>query len=404
MTELDTFDPHAPCVEPPYEAMAEARGRCPVASTPSGWFVSSYDDVKTVLSSIDSFGGSYGDVSSFPPDELTLPNLVEPRHGKVRRVVNAAIARHRTAELEPYIRELGARFTEETVVRAEADGSVDLMTSFAGQIPSRVVARALGVPVEDAEQFQRWADELVEEFWANDPAPLSELHPGFAAYIDDLIAQRRRSGGGEDFISRLMVADVDGETLSDVAVRANALNLIIGGNETTRSLVGNCLYRLAQDPALLARVRADRALIAGVVEESLRFDTPIQMLERNAREDVTIGTESVPCGDHLVIGLSSANRDERTFEDPDVFRIDRARPKDHLAFGAGPHVCPGAFLARLEAVTVLDTFLDRVVTYSLVEPDEFDGNPIYCFRAPLSLPVVIEQTTVPSAQEQPDDL
>lgn len=393
MSELETFDPHAPCVEPPYEAMAEARSRCPVAHTPSGWFVSSYDDVKTVLSSINSYGGSFSDVSSFPPDELTLPNLVEPRHGKVRRVVNAAIARHRTAELEPYIRELGERYTDETVARAEAEGSVDLMTSFAGQIPSRVVARALGVPVEDAEQFQRWADELVEAFWANDPAPLSELHPEFASYIDDLIEERRRSGIGEDFISRLMVADVDGDTLSDVAVRANALNLIIGGNETTRSLVGNCLYRLAHDPALLARVRADRSLIPDVVEESLRFDTPIQMLDRNAREDITVGAQAVACGDHVVVGLASANRDERTFEDPDVFRIDRPRPKDHLAFGAGPHVCPGAFLARLEAITVLDTFLDRVVSYSLVDPEGFDGNPIYCFRAPVSLRIAIEQTT-----------
>ena len=166
------------------------------------------------------------------------------------------------------------------------------------------------------------------------------------------------------------------------------MNLIIAGNETTRNLIGNCFLSLATDPDLYARVREVPGVTAAVVEESLRHDSPIQVLARAVLADTTIAGATLRRGDRVVFGLASANRDECRFDDAATFRTDRPRPREHLAFGTGPHVCPGAALARLETVAAIEAFTDRVVALRPVDGFTPVPNPVFWALGQRSLPVV----------------
>jgi cytochrome P450 len=376
------FDPYAPSVEPTHAVTAELRQRCPVAHTPSGWFVARHADVKDVLQHVERYTGSFNSSEGFPEDERALMNIDEPEHGRLRKIINGAIAGHRSVDMEPFIRELATTIVDE-VLAASAAGPVDLVAAFAEPIPVRVIAKALGVPVSDYGQFQRWADELVARLYDRPPAPYSTLHPEFADYVQELL-EERRAGTERDFLSRLLA-----EGLSDAAVRTHALHLIIAGNETTRSMLGNCCYRLATEPGLFDSVKADLSLVPALIEESLRFDAPIQVMGRTATTEHELDGIGLAPAEHVILGLGAANRDPEVFERPDEFRLDRARPKDHLAFGAGPHVCPGAFLARLEGVTAVTELVSRPRSRRVPDGDEFDGNPMFWSRAPLSLPMLI---------------
>jgi cytochrome P450 len=167
------------------------------------------------------------------------------------------------------------------------------------------------------------------------------------------------------------------------------MNLIIAGNETTRNLIGNCLYTLATSPQLYARVRADHRLVPNVVEESLRFDAPVQVLGRAVLADTEIEGFPLKEGDRIVFGLASANRDEHIHEDPDSFRLDRPRLRDHVAFGYGPHICPGASLARLETVAVLEAFCDRVAAFRLTDDFKPEPNPVFWANGHRRLPAFL---------------
>jgi cytochrome P450 len=300
------------------------------------------------------------------------------------------MAPHKTSKVEPFVRELARRLLRDTMAIAARDGHVDLVSTYVDPIPSTVIARVLGIPVDDFDRFRRWSDELLARQNEGGAQTLSATHPEFAAYIQDQLDRRRGADDPpDDIVTRLLRIDVEGEHLSDAAARTQTMFLVVAGNETTRNLIGNCFHRLARDADLYARVRADRALVPLVVEESLRLDSPVQVLGRAALADATIEGDAVNRGDRIVIGVAAANRDEQVFEQPDDFRLDRAKPRDHVAFGAGPHICPGAFLARLEAVVALEEFCERVTSFSTVPGYVFDANPVFWAHGPRSLPVTI---------------
>jgi cytochrome P450 len=163
----------------------------------------------------------------------------------------------------------------------------------------------------------------------------------------------------------------------------------MSGNETTRHLIANMLETVCTDAALFARLRAERDLVPTVVEESLRHDPPIHVLMRDCLRDITIDGVTIPAGVKVGFGLASANRDERTYDDPNEFRLDRPSAKDHLAFGGGPHVCPGASLARLEGRVALDVFLDRVDQASVDDGYRREPVPVFWANGPRRLPVYL---------------
>ncbi len=208
--------------------------------------------------------------------------------------------------------------------------------------------------------------------------------------LDAMISTRRGAADPpDDFVTRLLHTEVDGQALTDLEMRTQLAFLLMSGNETTRHLIGNLLETLCLDADLLEEVRADRTLVPIMVEESLRHDPPIHVLMRDCLRDTTVGDIDIPVGAKVAFGLASANRDEADYADPDAFRLDRPNPKDHLAFGGGPHVCPGAALARLEARIALEAILDRVGAIRVADGYRREPVPVFWANGPRRLSVTI---------------
>jgi cytochrome P450 len=219
---------------------------------------------------------------------------------------------------------------------------------------------------------------------------LAGAHPEFAAYIDGLIADRRAAADPpDDFITRLINTEVDGQRLTDVEMRSQLAFLLISGNETTRHLIANLLSRVCADPALFDQLARTPDLIPAAVEESLRMDPPIHVLMRNCTANATVDGVTIPAGAKVAFGLASANRDEANYDDGDVFRLDRAGGRDHLAFGGGPHVCPGASLARLEGRVALEVFCERVGAARFEPGYRREQVPVFWANGPRRLPVAL---------------
>lgn len=376
-------------------AVAHLRATCPVAPTGDHvWFLADRVSVEHALRDVENFVGSFGAIEGIPEEEQILQWIPEPRHGKLRRIVNAVLAPHRVARAEPFARDLARRLVADVVDA----GTVDVVPAFVDPIPTQVIAHVLGIPVHDWDRFRRYSDELLEGQGTHQGArPMAEIHPEFAAYVEDLIAARRGDGpdgvapdAPDDMITRFMRTDVEGERLSDVAIRTQIMVLIIAGNETTRNLLGNVVATLADAPDLYAALRDDRALIPAVIEESLRVDTPVQILMRTCAAGADFDGTTVPPGDRVVVGVASANRDESVFERSTAFDPHRENVREHLAFGTGPHVCPGASLARLEAVVALEEFVDAVGALRRTPGRDVEWNPVFWAHGPRSLWIDVE--------------
>lgn len=389
----ERFDPFRPGpIEERHAAAARQRQEAPVARTSAGpWFVASHDGVVAGLKAVDRFVGTFGSGDAIADDERIIQAIPEPRHGKIRRIMNAVLAPSKVAKAGPFIRELCTRLMDQVVAP-----ECELVRAYVDPIPTTVIAHVLGIPAAEWQQFKRWSDDVVEGL---DPravrdqekiGSLSQRHPEFAAYLDDEI--RRRHAATEppdDIITRFIQTEIDGERLSDVAIRTQLMVLIIAGNETTRNLIGNIFYTLAGDADQYARLRNDRSIIPTIVEESLRHDSPVQILARTCTQNTSIEGVEIPANDTVVFGVGSANRDERCYEEPAAFRVDRPDPWDHVAFGAGPHICPGAALARLEATIALEVFSERVASFTFAPGYAFDPNPVFWAHGPRSLAVRI---------------
>lgn len=383
------FNPYAQSSDERYEAMAGVRAAGGIVPTEAGWYIATTAGVEAGLKDVEKFVGSFMDVSALPESDIVLAAIPEPRHGVIRRVVNTVVAGHRTAPAEPFIRSEAARLVDRAITIAAADGTVDVVETLADPLPSAVIAHITGAPVEDHDNFRIWSDELLVAQNTGASAPIRDFHPVFADYIQAMIDERRVAGDAapDDLITRFVRTDVDGEFLTDRAIVTQTMFILVAGNETTRNLISNCLYTLAVVPELTDRLRADPALIAAFVEESLRFDSPVQVLARAVLAATEIQGCPLAQGDRVVFGIASANRDESQYECPTEFRVDRAKPRDHLAFGTGPHVCPGATLARLEAVSMLEALLARVSGLALVDGFVAQPNPVFWAHGHRTLPV-----------------
>ena len=378
----------------PYEALAALREACPVSRTPSGaFFLARHDDVLAATKNIEVFQASFRAAGVVvPAEEQLISEIPEPRHGKIRRIINSAIAQHRISRVEPFVRAL----CNELLDRIVAQGGGELVADYVTPIPATVIAHLLGVDPTDHDRFAAWSDLVVQSSYATknrrddgvDGEGLAGVAPDFAAYLDAMIADRKASAvAPDDFVTRLINTEVDGERLTDLELRTQLSFLLMSGNETTRHLIANLLETVCTDAALFARVRAERDLLPTLIEESLRHDSPIHVLMRDCLADVTIAGVTIPAGVKVGFGLASGNRDERTYDNPDEFRLDRPNAKDHLAFGGGPHVCPGASLARLEGRIALDVFFDRVDHADVDYGYRREPVPVFWANGPRRLPV-----------------
>lgn len=373
--------------------LAMRRLEAPVAPVEGGaLFVATFEGVKKGLVNVEHFVGSFGNTGDLPEEETVLPGIPEPRHGVIRKVINTVLAYHHAVKLEPFVRDVASEMVDGMIEAARGGQIVDLCEHLARPLPSTVIARVLGVSLEDVPRFAAWSDEILQRISeGSESRPLGDLHPEFARYVDEQIELRRgRDDAPEDLITRMLVTEVDGETLSPRAVRTQIVNLIIAGNETTRNLIGNLFHRLAGDPSLWRQLRYDPTLRPIAIEESLRIDSPVQFLARTCTRAIEIEGVAIKPGDRVLFGVASANFDRKAFEDPEEFRLDRARPREHAGFGAGPHLCPGAYLARMETLGALEAALDRIETIELDPSYVFDTNPVPFTYGPNTLRVRIQ--------------
>jgi len=291
-----------------------------------------------------------------------------PEHTRVRKLLIRAFSPEAIAALVPRI---------QTVLNAILDRlptgvEVDFLHEVAHPLPALVIGEILGVPSGDWSRLMHWSDVFIE-FIASFLAPFDlalRAHQTTLEMLDYLrdLAEEKRAHPGNDVLSMMVQAEEDGHVLTSEELVAQGMLLLIAGHETTRNLIANGLLTLLRYPRELERLRGDRSLIRGTVEETLRFEGPLQGTNRVALEDLDYHGEKVLAGQSLLAMFGCANRDPKQFAEPD--RFDPARKNNaHLDFGAGAHACLGLHLARLEAQLVFSTMLDRYPRIELAEAD-----------------------------------
>lgn len=349
----------------PYPAYREFRDRSPfVAQWPvilldgserqvRAWMLLKYEQVNAALRDPATFSSEQPGSGSVAP-KLVMISDDPPRHDLLRRLVNKAFTARRIAELEPWIKSVA----EELLDEIEIGASVDVVNAFTMPLPIQVIARMLGIPGEERAAFRRWSDALVA-FNGGDFTPAERVKNGMEMmdYFRK-IAGARREQRGNDLISAVVEAEVEGQRLEEWEVLGFCVLLLVAGNETTTNLMSNMLNILVDRPEMWRRLREDRSLVESAIEETLRYDSPVQMLTRRATRDIEIDGREIHEGEQVAVNYAAANRDPAMFPDPDTFSLERENSR-HLGFGAGIHYCLGAPLARMEASIMLNALLER---------------------------------------------
>lgn len=370
MTSVDgdlAFDPMDASRTKDWQLLERIRRERPVLRPAEGVvFTAKYDDTATVFRDAKRFS-SAGDMRApgvvVPEEESFLGELDAPLHPKIRRILLRGFTPERATAAEPWTR----RWVAARLAAIAADGGGDVMKRLAIPLPVAAAGHALGIPDELHDDMQRWCDELLHSTWPSTGKTERGEHiagafPEFAAAIDELIAERRQPAGDDapDLLAVMVQTRAeDGWRIPEQHVRTLTVN-ILAGSLSTSYMVGNLLYRyLTHDDDFAARLRQDRSLIPAAVEESLRHEAPVTFLFRRVITDTELSGCPVHVGDHVMMGIASANRDESVYRDAAEFRLDRTDGPEHLAFGAGPHLCLGNHLTRMIGTVVLDELLDR---------------------------------------------
>ncbi|MGB3354888.1 MAG: cytochrome P450 [Mycobacterium sp.] len=306
-----------------------------------------------------------------PPGFLFLD---PPDHTRLRRLVSKAFVPKVVKALEPEI----TRLVDALLAETGDGGPFDAISGLAYPLPVAVICRLLGVPLEDEPEFSAASGLLAQSL---DPfvSVTGSAGGGFEErmqaamwlrdYLRELIGRRRRDPG-DDLMSGLVAVEESGDQLTEDEIVATCNLLLIAGHETTVNLIANAILALLRDPPQWAALAADPTRVAAVIEETLRYDPPVQLMGRIAAEDMTIGGVPIPKGDNMLVLLAAAHRDPAAFEHPDRFDPDRETIR-HLGFGKGPHFCIGAPLARLEATAALTALTARFPEAELA------GEPAY---------------------------
>jgi len=394
------FDPFAPgFTDDPYPQYAALRAGAPIFRHPMGfWLLTRYDDVSWLLRA----GLSVEDRNVADRQLLELRAQVRgdeparsgglsmldrdpPDHTRLRRLVSKAFTPRAVQALQPRITAL----VDGMLDAAELRGRVDLVDSLAFPLPFAVIAEMLGTPPADHERIRQLTGTVVRTTVpVADPAVASAIAAadGELTAIAASMIGWKRAHPADDLLTALINAEDDGDVLDDEELIAQTLLLYIAGHETTVNLIAGGTLALLRHPAQLARLRSEPGLVVNAVEELLRYDSPVQASRRITLEPVSIRDVTIPAGSFVMASLGSANRDE-SFWGPDAaeLRLDRENARQHVSFGAGPHHCLGASLARLEASVALARLTERFPGLAL--DGEVAWNGRVNLRGPARLPV-----------------
>ncbi|OBJ17794.1 cytochrome P450 [Mycobacterium colombiense] len=342
----------------------------------------SFDAVNTVFRD--------GRVFSSKPYDKTIGLFMGPtilamegkKHREHRNLVSAAFKSKALARWEPTIvRPICNGLIDEFI----ETGRADLIRNFTFEFPTRVIAKLLGLPADDLPMFRKRAVQLISYHVNYEGA--FEASAALKDYFLEQIEQRK-SKPTEDIIGDLVTAEIDGEKLTDEAIYSFLRLLLPAGLETTYRSSGNLLYLLLTHPEQFGALQANRELLAPAIEEGLRYETPLTVVQRFTTEDTEVEGVKIPARSVIGVCIGSANRDERRWEHSEEFDIFRKHVQ-HISFAAGEHTCLGLHLARLETRVAMECLLDRLTNVTLLTDDDphIHGQP---FRSPNALPVTFD--------------
>ena len=319
--------------------------------------LSRFEDVWRAVNDWETFSSIVEEAENFLPQLIYMdPQL----HTRMRALVSRAFTPKRIAEIEPIVR----MTTSELLERIAERGGCELQHDYAAVLPSVVIARMIGIPDNRVETFRSWTESFLE---IQGPQDYADALKNCYELLAELLAERRRNPS-DDLMSALLAAEVDGHQLTDEELLGFCFLLILAGNDTTSSLIGNGIVLLARHPDQRAMLGRDPARWPSAIEEMNRIESPVQALPRKTTRDTEFHGTTMPAGSRVLLVWGAANHDDREFSEPERFDVTRTINR-HLAFAHGIHFCLGANLARLEARIALETWHDRFPDY------ELDGQP-----------------------------
>lgn len=383
--------------ECPFPYLQAIRQQSPVYFMPElqGYYVSRYADLRYVKKHPELFsndiyahnsdrGAPRSVAETYRADNgwarvSTLQRTDPPVHTKYRQLINHAFTVARIRQMTGYIETVVNDLIDSFIDASENSGRCDFVREFTVPLPCTVIADQLGVPRDRIWDLKRWSDAMlapgggfVDEAAALDCGKqVVEAQQFFASIIE-----QRQQDPQDDIITDLAQATVvdnpgdDPRPLTMFELQDLLDQLLTGGNETTTNALGSAMMLLLQRPGSIEKLQAQPELIRNFVEESLRIETPVQHLFRVATQDTEINGVHIPKGSTLLLGYASANRDEEVFSDAETFDLERTKPGAHLAFGSGPHHCPGAALARQEIYSTFVILLKRLKNIRIANPSE----------------------------------
>jgi cytochrome P450 len=378
----------------PFPLYARARREHPIYPHPGLPIVSvfRYADIQAILKDPQTWSNRFPPPPGIDPAKLPPPSMLgqdPPEHTRLRGLVNQAFTPRIIRRLEPRMHKIANELLDSALEQRE----VDFVEALTYPLPVVVIAEIIGIPAEDREQFKVWSDAAVENLgnalFAPPPADrlaaLGRLLDDMGAYFTAL-ADERRQRPREDLLTGLVQAELEGSRLGrDEMIRMLVL-LLVAGNETTTTLIGNAVLELLAHPDQLARVRAQPDLLASAIEEVLRYASPVQLDPRLATRRVELHGHTLEPGQIVVNWLGSANHDEQVFPDAERFDVGRSENR-HLAFGFGTHYCLGANLARLEAQVAVAALLARTRSFERCDAAPLPLHPSIVFRGVTTLPL-----------------
>jgi cytochrome P450 len=401
LADIQSFDLNAidqDFINNPYPTLKTLRELDPIHKNPDGsLYLTRHADVMTAyrhpaMSSDKKvvFKKKFGDGPLYTHHTTSLIFNDPPYHTTVRKLLTVAFTPRKLKEMEPLITEV----VDGLLDRISAENHFDLIPKYAMALPTEIISFMLGIPEQHRHLLRQYSLKILG---ALDPVISDDrLAAGnnavaeFGSLLTELIEERRRkgdqTGGRGEILASLIFGEVEGRTLTEVELVQNCIFLLNAGHETTTSMVGNGVGMLLDHPDQLKRLQQDPSLIDTAVEEILRYESPLQIGNRLATEDVEIGGELVPVGTYIHTSIAGANRDPLEFDNPEAVDIGR-KPNRHVAFAMGHHICLGATLARMEGKIAIGRLIERFPNLRADGPAEHLG--LARFRGFNSLPVAI---------------
>lgn len=383
---LATLDPRDPAhLADPYPAWQRAQegGRPIYLHGLRAWAVTNHDQVLAVIRDPATYSSAPSDASerdlatlrsavpdACPEDFHALANSDPPAHTRIRRTAQKMLTPKSVSVHEPYVRSVCAGLIEGFV----ADGAADIVERLAIPLPLQVICHVLGIDSSSWRQVKQWSDDIVRLHMPGLPADqrieLARSSAKFHDLVVRLVSDRRRDPRPQDLVSELVhTADEDGATLTGDEITGVVTQLLIGGHETLTALISSMSLLLAREPGLADRLRTEPSLVPVMVEETLRYRSPVKGMTRTTTKEVELGGQLIPAGTRLLVLFGAANRDPARFPQAGSFDLDRTETGDHVAFGRGIHACIGAPLARLEARVAIEEITSRLPGLRLAPGD-----------------------------------